>query len=226
MAAPIYVLPRALPPEPSHEVIHSRLSDILRILNNEPPHSSSTTMTTKLPLRPKSPAAEHVDLPPQTLPYRPRQAHLPPPAGPPAARLFPILAGHPPTACLPPLPPYAHPPPPPGLTARLTDEDLHLHATAQRTYRRNMLLLAADVKARLASRGRRELHDTKLAASVRSLDKLVGCFVSPLRRLPLSPAPQQYAVPPFLPYSHKPTITLTHPLPTSSHHWIRSWLTS
>ncbi|MCJ1389792.1 hypothetical protein MMC18_002649 [Xylographa bjoerkii] len=69
--------------------------------------------------------------------------------------------------------------PPGGLHDRYGDERYRLEADEKKAYRRNMLLLAEAVRERIAGRGRHaqgRLYDSKLAESVRDLEKLVGCF--------------------------------------------------
>ncbi|MCJ1321195.1 hypothetical protein MMC15_006539 [Xylographa vitiligo] len=136
---------------------------------------------TKLPLLPKHTGPEHVDVIPQTMPYRHPKAGASTAGNPSAARHRPNGAID--TAHTAPdisaQPTHTCPNPPGSLNDCFEDEAYHLEGDAKQNYRRNMLLLAADVKERITSRGRHahgRLHDSKLADSVRNLEKLVGCF--------------------------------------------------
>ncbi|MCJ1382595.1 hypothetical protein MMC17_005708 [Xylographa soralifera] len=138
---------------------------------------------TKLPIRPKPASPEHVDICSQTLPYRLLDTGTPTIDSLTAARhrsngTTDDTKNAP---NIPVQPTDVYPDPPSGLNDRYSDERYHLEADEKKNYRRNMLILAADVKERIASRGRHahaygRLHDSKLAESMRNLEKLVGCF--------------------------------------------------
>ncbi|MCJ1397903.1 hypothetical protein MMC11_001099 [Xylographa trunciseda] len=137
----------------------------------------------KLPIRPKPTGHHNVDSPPQTLPYR----HPDPPTQPAACdtatrhhsncTIDNKTATASNASAQP--PPHADPAPSAGLNDRSDDEAFHLEADEKKNYRRNMLLLAAAVRERIAGRGRHahgRLYDAKLAESMHDLEKLVGCF--------------------------------------------------
>ena len=189
-----------------------------RVLNNVFLQSTAAAMT-KLPLLPKHTGPEHVDVIPQTMPYRHPTAGASTAGNPSAARhrpngaidtthTAPDISAQPTHAC---------PHPPGSLNDCYEDEAYHLEGDAKQNYPRNMLLLAADVKERITSRGRHahgRLHDSKLADSVRNLEKLVGCFVSALVATLTQPLPP--SAPPSIPYA-QPAETSSTPLSHSPH---------